>query len=188
MPAVAEPPKITGPVCTNHCCQATLIQTLHSPAVPRVKPRLKPRLQDCSDNSHTKVSPEITTQNISYISEFAAEKKFITNQVQNSKVLQSLILHKLFDYHCCSGRGKNDIQRNKGRLDRARTRHHSVGGVSAPAEGPSHSIDQPRGKVHGQVKLAIISSKSVPESSATSKAEYTNTQQGLPVIGYTLVR
>ena len=71
--------------------------------------------------------------------------------------------------------------------DEACTRHHSVGGVSAPAEGPSHSTDQPGGKVHGQVKLAIISSKSVPESSATSKAEYTNTQQGLPVIGYTLV-
>ena len=26
------------------------------------------------------------------------------------------------------------------------------------------------------------------KNSATSKAEYTNTQQGLPVIGYTLVR
>ena len=35
------------------------------------------------------MSPEITTQNISYISEFAAEKKFITNHVQSSKVLQN---------------------------------------------------------------------------------------------------
>ena len=34
--------------------------------------------QDRTDNTHTKVSPEITTQIISYISEFAAESKFIT--------------------------------------------------------------------------------------------------------------
>jgi hypothetical protein len=72
-------------------------------------------------------------------------------------------------------------------LDKARTKCHLVGGRSAPAEGPSHSIDQPGGKVHGQVRLAIISSKLVPESSAISKAEYTNTKQGLPVTGYILV-
>ena len=63
-----------------------------------------------------------------------------------------------------------------------------MGGVSAPAEGPSISTDQPGGKVHGQIRLAIISSKLVPGNSDTSKAEYTNTQQDLPVIGYTLVR
>ena len=46
--------------------------------------------QDRVDNTHTKVSPEITTQNISYISEWLQWKnKFITNWVQNSKVLQS---------------------------------------------------------------------------------------------------
>ena len=33
--------------------------------------------QNRIDNTHTKVSPEITTQIISYISEFAAESKFI---------------------------------------------------------------------------------------------------------------
>ena len=63
--------------------------------------------------------------------------------------------------------------------------HQSVGGVSAPAEGPSHSTDQLGGKTQGQVKLAIISSKLSPENNATSKAEYTNTQQGLPANGYT---
>ena len=67
-------------------------------------------------------------------------------------------------------------------------KRHSAGGWSAPAEGPSHSTDQPGGKVHGQVRLAIKSSKLVPENSATSKAEYTNTQQDLPVTGYNLVR
>ena len=60
-------------------------------------------------------------------------------------------------------------------------------GVSALAEGPSHSTDQPGSKVPGQVRLAIISSKLVPENSATSMTEYTNTQQGLSVIGYSLV-
>ena len=63
-----------------------------------------------------------------------------------------------------------------------------MGGESAPAEEPSYSTDQPGGKLHGQVRLAIMSSKGIPENSVTSKAEYINTQQGLPVIGYTLVR
>jgi hypothetical protein len=44
----------------------------------------------------------------------------------------------------------------------------------------SNSTDQPGGKVQGQVKTAIKSSKDTPENNATSKAEYTNTQQGLP--------
>jgi len=48
----------------------------------------------------------------------------------------------------------------------------------------THSTDQPGGKA---VKSANISSKVIPENKATSKAEDTNTQQGLPVIGYTLV-
>ena len=58
-------------------------------------------------------------------------------------------------------------------------------GLSAPDEGSSHSTDQPGGRVQGQDKPAIISSESVPKNSATSKAEYTNTQQGLNLNGYT---
>ena len=49
----------------------------------------------------------------------------------------------------------------------------------------THSTDQPEGKA---VKSVKISSKVIPENKATSKAEYTNTQQGLPVSGYTLVQ
>ena len=41
--------------------------------------------QDRTDNTHTKVSPEITTQIISYISEFAAERKFITTMFRVAK-------------------------------------------------------------------------------------------------------
>jgi hypothetical protein len=48
----------------------------------------------------------------------------------------------------------------------------------------SHSTDQPGGKVQGQVKPAIISSKDTPENNATSKAKYTDTQQGLPDYWY----
>ena len=66
-------------------------------------------------------------------------------------------------------------------------RHHSGGEASAPAEDPSHTTDQPEGREHGQVKPAIISSKTSPENNATSNAEYPNTQQGLPVNGYNLV-
>ena len=49
----------------------------------------------------------------------------------------------------------------------------------------TNSTDQTEGKA---VKPANISSKAIPENKATSKAEYTNTQQGLPIIRYTLVR
>ena len=66
-------------------------------------------------------------------------------------------------------------------------RHHSKGEASVPAKDPSHSTDQPGGRVQGQVKPAIKSSKFSPEKKATSKAEYTNTRQGLPVNGYNLV-
>ena len=49
----------------------------------------------------------------------------------------------------------------------------------------TQSTNQPAGKV---VTPANTSSKVIPENKATSKAKYTNTQQGLPVSGCTLVR
>jgi hypothetical protein len=42
-------------------------------------------------------------------------------------------------------------------------------------------MDQPGGKVQGQGELATESSNDIPENHITSKVEYTNTQQGLPV-------
>ena len=65
----------------------------------------------------------------------------------------------------------------------AQARYHSSG--SLPAEDGSHSMDQPGGKEQGQVRLAIWSSKLIPEKGFTSKAEYSNTQQDLTVNGYT---
>ena len=53
------------------------------------------------------------------------------------------------------------------------------------AEEITHSTDQPEGKA---VKPANTSSTTISENKATSKAEYTNTQQGLPITEYTLVR
>ena len=55
-------------------------------------------------------------------------------------------------------------------------RHHSGGEMSALAEGPSHTTDQPGGREHGLVKPAIISSEFSPENNATSKVEYTNSK------------
>jgi hypothetical protein len=42
-------------------------------------------------------------------------------------------------------------------------------------------MDQPGGKVQGQGELATESLNDIRENHITSKAEYTKTQQGLPV-------
>jgi hypothetical protein len=74
------------------------------------------------------------------------------------------------------------IYRRFGYHDEARTWHHSAE-LSLAGDG-SYSTDQPGAKVQGQVKPAIISSKDAPKNDATSNAEYTNTQQGLPDYWY----
>ena len=89
MPTVAEPPKRLGPgalISVASQLGPNLACTGSSSSEASIKSTLFP---DRTDNTHTKVSPEITTQIISYISEFAVESKFITKQVQSSKVLQS---------------------------------------------------------------------------------------------------
>jgi hypothetical protein len=48
----------------------------------------------------------------------------------------------------------------------------------------SHSTDQPYGAEVGHAELSVGFLKVIPEND-TSKTEYTNTQQGLPGIGYT---
>ena len=67
--------------------------------------------------------------------------------------------------------------------DKACTQHQYK--ELALAGETTQSTDQPAGKV---VTPENTSSQVIPENKATSKAEYTNTQQGLPVSGYTLVR
>ena len=65
----------------------------------------------------------------------------------------------------------------------AQAMYHSSG--SLPAGDGSQSTDQPEGKEQGQVRLAIWSSKLIPEKGFNSKVEYSNTQQDLTVNGYT---
>jgi hypothetical protein len=50
----------------------------------------------------------------------------------------------------------------------------------------SHSTDQLSGRAQGHDRGRVGSSKVLPEKHITSKTEYTNTQQGLPGIRYTL--
>ena len=104
----------------------------------------------------------------------AAEDKFITNQVQSSKVLQSSTT-QIIQVSLFSRSSKRQLVKGCDASIKLVRKRHSVGGWSAPAEGPCHSIDQPGGRVKGQVRLAIKSSKLVPENSNTSKAVYTNT-------------
>ena len=65
----------------------------------------------------------------------------------------------------------------------AQAKYHSSGSLAA-GDG-SHSTDQPGGKEQGQVRLAVWSSKLIPETGFNRKAEYTNTQQDLTVNEYT---
>ena len=77
MPAVAEPPKLTVPgalIFVARQLQPKLARTGSSSSEASIKATL---FQDHIDNTHTKVSPEITTQIISYISEFAAERNLL---------------------------------------------------------------------------------------------------------------
>ena len=109
-----------------------------------------------------KVSPDITTQNISYISEFAAERKFITTMFRVAKYYR---VPNYTNYSCVivSAESIKYLTKESDVSIKPIRKCHSAGGWSAAAEGPSHSTDQPGGKVHGQVRLANGSSKLVPE-------------------------
>jgi hypothetical protein len=56
-----------------------------------------------------------------------------------------------------------------------------------PAADGSHSTDQPKGTDVGHTRLSVGFSKVIPETDIR-KAEHSNTQQGLPGVGYTLAR
>jgi hypothetical protein len=89
--------------------------------------------------------------------------------IHKTRYFQSLIVQRKIS------ESSNDDTRYH---DEVCTRYHSA--LSSLAEDSSHSTDQPEGRVHGQVRLATMSSKVSPENKAASKAKYTNTQQGLP--------
>ena len=101
-----------GPGAPNQGCKAIMTQMLHSPAIPRVRPRLKPRYRIMhTDNTHSKVSPEITTQNISYISELQwnliitkhVQKVVSNTESQTTQIYSSLIVCSGIDKTTTSG-------------------------------------------------------------------------------------
>jgi hypothetical protein len=59
----------------------------------------------------------------------------------------------------------------------------NVGRGWIPFHGPTI-----RKRAQGQDRGRVGASETLPEKQVTSKTEYTNTQQGLPGIGYTLAR
>ena len=72
---MAEPPKRLGPGALIFVAKQLgpkSARTDSSSSEASIKAML---FQDRTDNTHTKVSPEITTQDISYISEFVAKKE-----------------------------------------------------------------------------------------------------------------
>ena len=74
MPVVEEPPKRLGPGALIFVAKQlwpNSARTDSSSSEASIKDTV---FQDRTDNTHTKVSPEITTQIISYISEFVVER------------------------------------------------------------------------------------------------------------------
>jgi hypothetical protein len=105
------------------------------------------------------VSPEITTIDKFYILEF--NMNYYYKPCSNScinKYYQSVIVQRKI----------NDSSNDDTRYhDEAPTWHHSA--LSPLARDVSHSTDQTEGRVHGQVKLATMSSKVSPENKATTR-------------------
>jgi hypothetical protein len=120
-----------------------------------------------------KASPEITTFHSFYLTSLTS---IITSRVHQTSTLE--VKHqKLYSEFTSSGKKtRSSIVDLDTTVKPIRGTHSTE---SSLAGDGSHSTDQPIGKVLGQAKSAIISSKDTPENIATSKAKYTNTQQGL---------
>ena len=105
-PAVAEPPKRLGPGALIFVAKQLgpkLARTGSSSSEASIKATL---FQDCVDKTHTKVSPEITTQNISYISEWLQWKiNLLQTKFRVVKYYRVQLL-KLFKSHCFSRSSK----------------------------------------------------------------------------------
>jgi hypothetical protein len=99
-------------------------------------------------------------------------------------------MFKLTSRTACPNSQRKDKKRD---YTRRESGHHAQpkawfhSGGSLPAGDGSHSTDQPKGTVVGHAGLSVGFSKVKPETD-TSKAEHSNTQQGLPGFGYTLAR
>ena len=149
----------------------------------RVTSRYNHRFSDKTSIPRTKASLEILEPHIlqhKHNSYYKPVQSIIT--AQNS--VKHYTRHK-FKVQSLKQRKENTMAttRRKKYTKLAQARYHSSG--SLPVEDGSHSLDQPGGKEQGQDRLAIWSSKLIPEKGFNSKAEYSNTQQDLIVNGYT---
>jgi hypothetical protein len=87
--------------------------------------------------------------------------------------------------HAHSGRKRSrDYTRREG-WHHAQPKAWCHSGGSLPAGDGSYSTDQPCGTEVGHAELSVVFSKLIPKKD-TSKTEYSNTQQGLPGVGYIL--
>ena len=113
--------------------------------------------------AHTKVSPESTTFH-KYIT-LQSLNLIITNQVRNLWKVLEIRIESSSEF--TAAEIKRVLNDDTWCHDEARTWHHSA--LPSLAGVVSHSTDQPGGKVHGQVKLAIMSSKVSPETKLSHK-------------------
>ena len=114
--------------------------------------------------THTKASPESTTFH-KYIT-LQSLNLIITNQVWNLRKVLEVQIESSSEFTAAEIKQvlNDDIRCH----DEARTWHHSA--LSSLAGVVSHSTDQPGGKTHGQVKLAIWSSNVSPENKVEPQA------------------
>ena len=84
--------------------------------------------QDRAENTHTKVSPEITTQIISHIIEFAAEKLSYYKSMFRVAEYYRVPNYTNYSSLIIVAEEANDTSATCVTLDKARMKHHSVGG------------------------------------------------------------
>ena len=123
---VAEPPKRLGPgalIFIAEQLEPKSACTSSSSSEASIKATL---FQDRADNTHTKVRPEITTQNISYISEWLQWKiNLLQTEFRIVKYYRVQLL-KLLKSHCFSGKITRE---KKWRIDKDRTKASLSGRV-----------------------------------------------------------
>jgi hypothetical protein len=130
----------------------------------------------------------LQSQNSSSTFNLQTFKHYYKPGSNSSKLIQTVF--KLTSRTACPNSQRKEKIRD---YTRRESGHHAQpkawchSGGSLPAGDGSHSTDQPKGTDVGHAGLSMGFSKVIPETD-TSKAEHSNTQQGLPEFGYNLAR
>ena len=138
---VAEPPKRLGPGALIFVAKQLgpkSARTGSSSSDASIRATL---YKDRADNTHTKVSPEITTQNISYISEWLQRKINLLQTRFRIVKYYRVPSTQFIQVSLFSGSSKRQLAKGGDTSIKPIRKCHSAGGWSAPAEGPSHSTD-----------------------------------------------